>query len=254
MGGFTVREFHDLIKILEEHPEWREELRRLVLTDEILRLPDVVRELTEAQRRTEEELKELAARVNELTARVDDLTVRVNELTARVDELTARVNELTARVDELTVRVNELAEAQRKTEEELRKLAARVDELAEAQAKTEEELRKLVARVDALSRDVAELKGDSLERRYRERAFAYFGQLIRRAHTLSPDEIVELIEDGVDRGLLTEEERDELAWTDVIVRGKERKSGEEVYLAVEVWGGVGVEDVERAARRADMLR
>jgi vacuolar-type H+-ATPase subunit I/STV1 len=51
---FTVEEFRDLVRILEERPEWRAELRRLVLTDEILTLPALIRELIEAQRRTEQ--------------------------------------------------------------------------------------------------------------------------------------------------------------------------------------------------------
>ena len=29
---FTADEFHDLIRLVESHPEWRAELRRLVLT------------------------------------------------------------------------------------------------------------------------------------------------------------------------------------------------------------------------------
>ncbi|MDW8351394.1 MAG: hypothetical protein RML99_05745, partial [Anaerolineae bacterium] len=58
-----ITEFRELVSALYEHPEWREELRRLVLTDEILGLPRVVRELAEAlrelaeaQRRTDQRL------------------------------------------------------------------------------------------------------------------------------------------------------------------------------------------------------
>lgn len=46
---FTVEEFYDLIRLLEERPEWRAELRRLTLTDELLALPELVRELAEAK-------------------------------------------------------------------------------------------------------------------------------------------------------------------------------------------------------------
>jgi chromosome segregation ATPase len=60
---FTVEEFRDLVRILEEHPEWRAELRRLVLTDELLTLPELVRDLVEAQRRTEERVATLEDRV-----------------------------------------------------------------------------------------------------------------------------------------------------------------------------------------------
>ena len=273
--AFTIRDFHDLIKLLEERPEWREELRRLILTDELLELPEIVRQLAEAQRGTEEELKKLTARVDglaarvdeltdrlsELTARVDELTVRLNELAARVDELTDGLNKLAARVDELTARVNELAEAQRRTEEELRKLAARVDELAESQRKTEEELRRLAIRVDSLSadvetlkRDVAELKGDSLERRYRERAPSYFGRLLKGIRVLSFEDLAALADRGVEEGIISMEEREELLQADVVLRGIRWEDGMETYLVVEVSWGVGVGDVERAYRRAAVMR
>jgi len=102
--------------------------------------------------------------------------------------------------------------------------------------------------------DLSDLKGDSIERKYRERAFAYFNRLVRRAHTLSPDEIVELVNRGVEKGIISEREAEELLWADVIVRGRGRERGEEVYLVVEVSWGVGVGDVERAASRAEILR
>ncbi len=57
---FTVADFSDLVRLLTEHPEWQAELRRLILSEDILTLPQVVRELTEAQRRTEEPVEELA--------------------------------------------------------------------------------------------------------------------------------------------------------------------------------------------------
>ena len=41
--AFTVRDFTDLVRLLNEHPEWQSELRRIVLTDELLTLPDLVR-------------------------------------------------------------------------------------------------------------------------------------------------------------------------------------------------------------------
>lgn len=47
---FTVQDFHDLVRLVEQYPEWRAELRRLVLTEELLSLPALVRELAEAQR------------------------------------------------------------------------------------------------------------------------------------------------------------------------------------------------------------
>lgn len=71
--SFTVDDFHDLVRLLGQHPEWQAELRRQLLTDELLELPALVRQLAEAQVRTEQRLDALTARVDALTARVDTL-------------------------------------------------------------------------------------------------------------------------------------------------------------------------------------
>lgn len=57
--SFGASDFHELVSLLEQHPEWRSELRRLLLSDEILTLPDLVRELAEGQKRTDEAVRQL---------------------------------------------------------------------------------------------------------------------------------------------------------------------------------------------------
>ena len=42
---FTVDDFHDFIRLIEARPEWRTELRRLVLTDGLLAVPEQLAEL-----------------------------------------------------------------------------------------------------------------------------------------------------------------------------------------------------------------
>lgn len=51
--AFTVNDFRSFVHLVYEHPEWRAELRQLVLTENLLALPQVVQELAEAQARTE---------------------------------------------------------------------------------------------------------------------------------------------------------------------------------------------------------
>jgi len=69
--AFSVEEFRDLLRLLEERPEWRADLRRVVLTDELLALPSLVRKLTEAQRRSEERLGRMEAELALLRAETE---------------------------------------------------------------------------------------------------------------------------------------------------------------------------------------
>ncbi|MGH8057844.1 MAG: hypothetical protein ACREOH_11515 [Candidatus Entotheonellia bacterium] len=208
---FTVEEFRDLVRILEERPEWRAELRRLVLTDELLALPELVQALGEAQRRTEEQVTALTQRVDTLTQRVDALTQQVTALTQQITALTESQRHLMYQVADLTG----------------------------------------IAR--ALSNDVGELKGYGLEYRYRNHFPAYFSGLIRRARLLAGEELVALLEGAVERGELSETEANEVMLADLVLRGRRREDSVEAYLVVEVSWGVGLYDVERAARRAALL-
>lgn len=64
--AFTVQDYHDLVKLLAAQPEWQADLRRLLLSEDFLALPSIVRELAEAQKRTEQRLERLEAVVQEL--------------------------------------------------------------------------------------------------------------------------------------------------------------------------------------------
>ena len=69
------------MRLLAEHPEWKTELRRLLLSEESLALPEIVRELAEVQRRTEERLEVLADGQQRLIDTVGGLKGHVLEIT-----------------------------------------------------------------------------------------------------------------------------------------------------------------------------
>ncbi len=48
---FTVDDFHDFVRLLEERPEWRAEMRRLLLSDEYLAVPEQIAEFRDADQR-----------------------------------------------------------------------------------------------------------------------------------------------------------------------------------------------------------
>jgi hypothetical protein len=202
--AFTVRDFRDLVELLEQHPEWRAELRRLVLTEELLALPQLVRELVDAQQHTAQRLE-------------------------RTEQ----------RLERLETTVQALADAQHQTEQ-------KIAQLVDAHLRLER-------RMERVEGSVGDLKGVTLEIRYYNRAFAYFARMVRRAHALSGDELHALLEPAIAQGMLSEEGADDVIQADVVVRGRRRDDGSEVYLVVEVSWGVGTGDVERAVRRASLL-
>jgi len=140
---FTVADFHDLARLLYDHPEWRAELRRLVLTDEMLELPALVRQLAESQRAMAQELRALAQEQHALAEAQRRTEERVGRLELALAELAEAQRRTEERVGRLELALAELAEAQRRTEERVGRLELALAELAEAQRRTEESLRKL---------------------------------------------------------------------------------------------------------------
>jgi cell division protein FtsB len=199
---FELRDFQDLVRLLREHPDWREELRALLLTQELLTLPIFVRELAAGQER---------------------LIETVAQLTVRLDQLTARMDQLTARMDQLTETVAQLAEEQRR--------------LTGGQQRFEVQM--------------AEMRGWFLEERYRTHAPAYFGRLLRQVQPVHMGRLADALKER-----LAERELAEVLLADLILTGRlPTPAGPlAIWIVVEVSTTVDRRDVERAQRRAGLLR
>ncbi|HZO27709.1 MAG TPA: hypothetical protein VFH48_17160 [Chloroflexota bacterium] len=202
--SFTVEDFKDLIELLAQHPEWRAELRRHVLSEELLELPSVVRQLVEAQARTE-------AAIASLAAAQERTEVRLERVDTRLDGIDARLDGIDARLDGIDTRL------------------ARIDDR------------------------LGELDGDALEQRYARRAPTYFNSIARRLRVIEDGPLADLLDDAVEEGQLTGDERDAILRADLVLTGRSRPDGQDVYLLTEVSVGVGVHDVERAFERARLL-
>ena len=164
-----------------------------------------------------------------------ELQTSVQELTEAQKRTEIRLERTENRLDRVEAILAELVEAQKRTEQ-------RVNELAEAQKRTELSLQKLIDRVASNS-------GKLLEIEYRDKAYAYFGSLLRRVKVVP---LVELESDLEER--LSDAEIVDLAPLDLLVRGRVRNREGEVWLAVEVSAVVDANDVRRASRRAALLR
>ena len=98
----AINTIEDLTRILRERPEWRDEIRKLVLTDELLTLPQ---RFSEYAASTDRRLDELTQIVQELARGQQELTQRLQELTQRFEQYAEITNR---RVSNLEGRVGNL--------------------------------------------------------------------------------------------------------------------------------------------------
>ncbi|MDW7990860.1 MAG: hypothetical protein RMK65_01705 [Anaerolineae bacterium] len=144
--GVTEITWEDLLRVLEERPEWLARVRQVVFTQDLLSLPEAVRELVEAHRRAEERLTRLETVVQELL-----------EAHRRAEE----------RLTRLEIAVKELREAQEQTSQQIR-------ELREAQEQTNQQIERIWKVIEQNSIQIREL------REAQSRPISRFGKSGRR--------------------------------------------------------------------------
>jgi len=253
--AFTVNDLNDLLRILREQPEWLAEVRRVVLTEELLTLPDLVRALVEAQRRTDERLAEFQQRIDRQMAEFQRrIEQRMAEFERRIEQ---RIAEFQQRIErqmaEFQQRIEQqMAEFQQRIEQQIANFQQYTDqrfaELAEAQRRTDERLAEFQQRTEE---QIAELRGTLLEIDYRAKVGAVFGRRLRKPKAVDAGELWELFRERLD-----ESEIEQIVASDLIVRGWLLPSqGEgEIWLTVEVSNVIDRNDIARAAERAALLR
>lgn len=138
--------------------------------------------------------------------------------------------------------------------DELLALPQQMTRLTEQVSRLTEQMATLTEIAQRQTIDLAHLKGDGLEARYARRGLPSLTRVVRRPHVLSPEELDRLLEEAEAQSMLSAEESEEIALADLVIRGRRRGAAAgEVYVVSEVSWGVGTEDVQRAARRAQLL-
>jgi hypothetical protein len=176
--ALDVTDLVDLMRLLREHPDWKAALRNELLGDEILLLPNLVRENTVAIRELQDSVQGLERAVEGLV-RSDDQT----------------------------------------------------------------------------HRDLAVLKGDSLELHYFLHPHGPFGARIRKGRVVAPPDL-EQFEDADEAGTITPAQALGVRKLDLIFAGREGRASDsrDALLAVKISWRVNSDDVTRAAERAATLR
>jgi len=122
-----------------------------------------------------------------------------------------------------------------------------LERLADAQARTEQSLQELTAVVRGLVIRTDRHEGDLLELRFQRRLPSYLGLYLRRAKVLQPADLLDEVEAKLDRPQVEDHLR-----ADVLAHGL--VDDKPTYVIGEVSYTADADDVERAARRAALLR
>ena len=245
-----IETVEQLADFLEQNEEWRRRIFSILVPRELARLPAEFEEFRAEVRREfdaiRQEMRSGFARVDEQFARVDERFVQVNERIAQaereIESLRAEMREGFARVDERFAQVDREFEAVRR---EMR------EGFEQLRAEMREGYAELAQKIQRNTDDIAELKGKSLEREYRDKARSIFGRYFRSVAVIDWIDLEDPLEAVAP---LSDAERTELSVIDLLVRGRRRTDGQDTVLVIEVSWTITHYDVERAVRRAEIFR
>ncbi|MGC8719293.1 MAG: hypothetical protein ACP5TY_04715 [Thermodesulforhabdaceae bacterium] len=253
MEKYPVATFADILRALRQHPEWLEELRRLILTSELLELPRKFDELLKRFDRLEERVGKIEEDVAVLKQDVAVLKQDVAVLKQDVAVLKQDVAVLKQDVAVLKQDVAVLKQDVAVLKQDVEVLKRDVAILKQDVENLKKDVAMLKEDVSYMKGELGRLKGKDFERTVRERYYSYFGRLLRKSRLVPFEEIVSLIDDLEDQGRISSGERDSLLKLDMVVKGQIRESRKPVVLAVEVSYSLYEDDILRAAERADIL-
>jgi chromosome segregation ATPase len=215
----------------------RTEVKLTELADAQARTEVKLTELADAQARTEVKLTELAdaqARTEANVSRLDAAMIRLADAQARTE---VKLSEFQAHTD---VKFAEVAAAQAHADENISRLDKAMARLADAQTEMTTALQRLTIRTDSVV-------GRTLEVQFRDRIASYLGLFMRRCRLVDTAKLVDALESHLDRRELADVIRADAIASGVI-------DGRPSHVVVEVSAAADVDDIQRACRRAGLLR
>ena len=225
----TINDISDLARILQERPEWLSTIRGLVLTEEVLRLPEMMASLTktvdELARQTAEQFRIVNERLERLETDVSGLKTGVTGLKTDMAELKADVNGLKTDVADL------------KTE----------------QARTNR-------RLGRIENQMGDLRGSILEitaakqiapRVIQQMGLYHCDTLVGPGISLAQETINDIRQAELDGTV--ELGSDQVRWADLVLHGRRSSDNQPVWVVVEASARIDEHDISRARHRSDIL-
>ena len=263
MTTTAISDISDLARILEEHPEWAETLRSLLLTKELLELPAqfaaFVQEMREFVRVTQEQNRRADERQARSEAEFAEFVRVTQEQNRRTDERLAHVEA------EFVDFRQEMREFVQVTQEQNRRADERQARSEAEFAEFRQEMREFVQVTQEQNRriqtQVGRLQGDRLEYRLHSRINPLLSRalnlrrpvILKSANAQLDESLYDQLDAAVAAGVITEAQSEQLREADFILQARRKDTGATVYLAVEVSRTIHEYDITRAYERAQTL-
>ena len=135
----------ELLHILDDYPEVLAELRRKLLTDDLLAMPESVRAIRETQREMQETQRRIADLLNQTAERLDALEARQEQYDARLVRIEASQERMEARQDQSDARLERIEIQQDQSDARLTRIEASQERMEARQDQSDARLTRIEA-------------------------------------------------------------------------------------------------------------
>jgi septation ring formation regulator EzrA len=226
----AIKNFEDLLEIVNTHPEWR---RRLVKA----LFPEI----------------DMPATMQKMAETLDRLTVLMEKQGLHLGTVETDVTELKSTVTRLEINTARTDQNVSRLQTDVGKLQTDVGKLQTDVGKLQTDVGKLQSDMVKVRTDVGDLKGKGYEHDYLWKATAIFGRFIKRGRDKTND-VADLLQEAQEAGLITAQEFTQVMAADLLWGGWLREVNTEVIVVVESSWLAEESDVNRAFDRAAILR
>ena len=259
----TINTIEDLIQLLDEKPEWLEEVRKRVLTRDVLELPDKVDRLSESVERLSRVVENFVASTNERFNATDNAIASMNERFDATDNAIASMNERFDATDSAIASMNERFDA---TDNAIASMNERFDATDNAIASmnerfdaTDSAIASMNERFDATDNAIASMRNDIGILKAGHARTTVLRATTAITDVMGLERVRDLAYDDL-RALTLAVDTSDIAANIILsfrqadlVMEATNQAGETCYVAVEISYTVDDRDADRAIRNAAFL-
>ena len=224
----TINDISDLVKILQEQPQWTETLRSFLLSRELLELPETFAAFVKT---VDRQFEAIDRRFEAIDRQFEVVHQRFEAIDRRFEAIDRQFEAVDQRFDALETKMDQgFAEVNRR----FNQMNGRLDNALGLNYEYK------------IEKNIYSIAEDQLNLGYRVRLWKgpYFGPAA---------DFMDMIEEARVSGAITRDEHREMCRADIILRcmGPDRQPAE--YAAIEISITIGDSDIVRVSRRAEIL-
>ena len=248
----TINTTDDLLRLLDENPEFREAVRNMIMTRELIALPAVFASFASEMREFQSEMTNFQSETHSFQSEMREFQSETKDFQSEMREFQSETKDFQSDMREFQSETKDFQSEMREFQSEVRtELKTHSNDIAEL---------KDMARTH--SNDIGVLKGIGLETRLADKGLAQIAsafsmrrmRVVRLAeHNRASERFNEAIWAAADVGLIDNSEYERLLDTDLIVQGTVdgRKNA---FCATEASYTPEADDIDKVSESANILR